>query len=163
VKALHQGGLANSPRHLNHIVHPSFLSNSTVETIGATFLTGCSRLNHMDPKESPFEAFSFSQKQLLYKGLLALVKSNSGRGFANGDQGHPAYAIGRGGTFDYDKWGDSPDRNEMFQMMQSLSGDLCVGEIDGSSEIGEYVHAWCDFCEIAYNAYLDAKKNRQPD
>ena len=57
---------------------------------------------------SSFDSFGFSEKQLLYRGLLCLVESNSGYGFCNNDQGHPAYAIGQSGQYDYAQWGDSP-------------------------------------------------------
>ena len=112
----------------------------------------------METTPSPFESLSFSDKQLLYQGLLSLVTSNSGHGFTNSDQGHPAYAIGRSGKFDYAAWGDSPDCNDLFMMMHTLSVELSAAEIDGSSEIGDYVFSWSDFCNLAYSAYDNAKK-----
>jgi hypothetical protein len=107
--------------------------------------------------QSPFGSLDFSEKQMVYLGLLSLVKSNSGVGFANRDQGHPAYVVGRNGTHDYAQWGDSPERNTLFKMMHSLSVELSEAEIDGSSEISEYVFSWADFCALAYEAYLEAK------
>ena len=107
----------------------------------------------MEPKPSPFAYLSFSDKQLLYQGLLSLVTSNSGHGFTNGDQGHPAYAVGRRGNKDDMDFGDAPDRNRLFQMMHSLSVDLSAAEIDGNSEIRDYIFAWSDFCHLAYSAY----------
>ena len=67
-----------------------------------------------------FGALKFAEKQMIYQGLLSLVETNSGIGFANNDQGHPAYALGRNGTINHDEWGDSPDANLLFQMMVSL-------------------------------------------
>lgn len=112
----------------------------------------------MEPAPSPFESLSFFDKQLLYLGLLSLVTSNSGHGFANGDQGHMAYAIGRNGKYNYETWGDSPERNRLFRMMHALSIELSAAEIDGGSEIRDYVFSWSDFCTLAYSAYEDVKK-----
>src|SRR2546421_12650578 len=110
----------------------------------------------METPSSPFESLTFSEKQLIYRGLLGLVNSNSGYGFCNNDQGHPAYAVGRSGTVDYDQFGDSPERNHLFRMMHTLSVDLSAGEIDESSEIAEYVFCWADFCNLAYAAYQES-------
>lgn len=112
----------------------------------------------MSTTPDPLGALSFSDRQLLYQGLLSLVKSNSGVGFANSDQGHSAYAIGRKGDFDYEKWGDSPDRNRLFKLMHALSVSLSEAEIDSSAEVSDYVFCWADFCQLAYSAYEKAKK-----
>src|SRR5437016_2620134 len=105
-----------------------------------------------------FEHLHTSEKALIYRGLLNLVKTNSGFGFCNRDQGHPAYVVGIDGKYAYQSFGDSPDRNRLFKMMHELSVALCEGDVDGSSEIGEYVYSWCDFCRIAYNAYKEHTK-----
>src|SRR6266404_6612102 len=112
----------------------------------------------MDPASSPFESLSFSEKHLLYRGLLCLVTSNSGYGFCNNDQLHPAYAVGRSGQSNYKQWGDSPEHNNLFKMMHALSVELSAAEIDGSAEISDYIFSWVDFCDIAYKAYEKAKK-----
>jgi hypothetical protein len=111
----------------------------------------------MEFNSPSFDSFSFSQKQLLYRGLVALVNSKSGNGVCNNDQGHMAYAIGRDGTYDYEQWGDSPEHNQLFIMMHALSLDLSEAEIDGSAELSEYVFAWCDFCNLVYSAYQRGK------
>ena len=107
----------------------------------------------MNPDSLSFAYLPTSEKRLLYRGLLSLVTSNSGYGFCNNDQGHPAYAIGRNGEFSYQDWGDSPDHNSLFKMMHALSVDLSAAEIDGRAEIHEYVFCWADFCNLAYRAY----------
>lgn len=116
----------------------------------------------MDPTPFSSESFTFSEKRLIYRGLLSLVKSNSGYGFCNNDQGHLAYAAGRGGCYDpnhdYETWGDSPVHNTLFKMMHSLSVEISAGEIDRSSEVSEYVFSWADFCRLAYGAYERAQK-----
>lgn len=109
----------------------------------------------------PFEHFDFAEKQLLYGGLLALVKANSGVGFYNNDQGHPAYAIGRKGEFDFAQWGDSPDSNKLFRMMHALTLSLGAAEIDGKSEISDYIYSWSDFCNLAYSAYERVKQTTE--
>lgn len=111
----------------------------------------------MKPNPDPFEFISFSEKQLLYRGLLSLVTSNSGYGFHNNDQGQPAYAIGRDGTQDYQKWGDSAEHNCLFKMMHTLSVELNEAAIDGTAELADYVFSWSNFCELAYTAYLRAQ------
>ena len=102
--------------------------------------------------DSPFSALTFSEKQLVYRGLLSLVTNNSGYGFCNNDQGHPAYAVGQSGKHDYKQWGDSPDHNRLFKLMHTLSVELSDAEIDGSAEIGDYIFSWSDFCHLAYAA-----------
>ena len=105
-----------------------------------------------------FEQFEMRDKVMIYQGLLCLVRSNSGVGFWNGDQGHPAYAVGREGKFDHQTFGDSPEHNRLFRMMHELSVALCGGDLDGSSEVGNYIYSWSDFCRIAYEAYEKHKK-----
>jgi len=114
----------------------------------------------MEITPSKFESLSFTEKQMVYRGLLALVVNNSGFGFCNNDQGHPAYAIGRSGDVDFSQWGDSPDSNRLFQMMHTLSVELSAPEIDSSSEIADYVFSWSDFCQLAYSAYETSKANQ---
>ena len=105
-----------------------------------------------------FKQFETSDKRMIYQGLLCLVRSNSGVGFCNGDQGHPAYAVGREGKYDYQTFGDSPEHNRLFKMMHELSVALSEGDLDGSSELGNCIYSWADFCRIAYEAYEKHKK-----
>jgi len=107
-----------------------------------------------------FEHLSTSEQALIYRGLLILVKSNSGYGFHNHEQGSPAYAVGRDGTIDYDTFGDSPSSNRLFKMMHELTLVLSKGDEDGSSEIGEWIYCWADFCRLAYAAYEQHKHER---
>jgi hypothetical protein len=107
----------------------------------------------MSEEMNLFQHFDPSQKRLVYMGLLSLVKSNSGLGFQNSDQGLPAYAVGKRGEVDQQAWGDSPDNNKLFRMMHQLAIDLNAGEIDRSSEIQDYVFSWADFCSLAYEAH----------
>jgi hypothetical protein len=102
---------------------------------------------HQD--QSPFSVFDFFEKRMLYLGLLALEKGSPEIGFANSDQGHPAYRMSKSGGFDYDKCGDSPDRNRLFKMMHTPSVAPSEAELDGSSEISDYVFSWADFRTMA--------------
>ena len=114
-----------------------------------------------DHTQHAFSGLDFSDKKLIYLGLLCLVKSNSGVGFANNDQGHLAYAIGRDGSFDYDQWGDSPECNKLFKLMQALSLELSAAELDNSSEISDYIFSWSDFCSLAYAALTKKPPSEQ--
>jgi hypothetical protein len=109
--------------------------------------------------KNPFPSFDFEEKQLLYQGLVCLVRNNTGYGFVNNDQRHPAYEIGRKGDYDYENWGDSPEDNSLFKMMHTLSVSLSKAEIDESSEIQDYIFCWADFCSMAYEAYEKSKES----
>lgn len=86
---------------------------------------------------------------IIYSALIHSIRSNSGIGFHN-EQGHPAYLMGKDGHIDFHMWGDSPDHNRLFKMVCELSKQY------GNSEISN----WQQFCELAYNAYLEHTKNK---
>jgi hypothetical protein len=98
-----------------------------------------------------FENFDYIERSLIYQGLLQLVRSNSGEGFLNGDQGHPAYRLGREGKFDFSTLGDSPDQNRLFKLMHELSVALNEAE-EKRPSITEYMFSWSDFCRAATDA-----------
>ena len=104
-----------------------------------------------------FEHLDYFERSLLYQGLLQLVKSNSGLGFRNGDQGHRAYRIGREGNFDQSTLGDSPDNNRLFKMMHELSVTLNEAE-EIRPSITEYMFSWSDFCRAATDAFDEQSK-----
>jgi hypothetical protein len=106
-----------------------------------------------------FESLEMSEKHIVYQALLCLIKSNSGVGFHNGDQGNAAYRVGAKGTIDYAAWGDSPDHNRLFKMMHTLAVELCQGDPEGKSEIGEWIYSWSDFCRTAVESY-DRERDR---
>ena len=107
-----------------------------------------------------FESLSYLDQFMVYEGLLGLVNSNSGIGFNNADQGHPAYVMGSKGVIDYDAWGDEPERNRLFKMMHQLSVSLNEHESENPTTT-EYVFSWTDFCRIAMNAYNTHKRNEE--
>ena len=90
---------------------------------------------------------------MIYQGLLSLVKSNSGIGFVNCDQGHPAYAAGRQGTVNYATFGDAPEQNVLFQMMHTLSVSLSEAELDNTSEISDYITRLTSEYDISFVDY----------
>ncbi len=85
------------------------------------------------------------EKELIYKALVHMIDSNTGTGFINADQGHPAYILGASGRVDVDTWGDSPGRNILFKLVSSLCEQLPGIEPDLST--------WEKFCSFATNAF----------
>ena len=81
-----------------------------------------------------------------------MVKSNSGIGFHNSDQGHPDYLDGRDGEID--KRHDNPDRNSLYQLMRELSETL-----KDSTEFRreDLILKWSDFCKMTTDSYIRAK------
>lgn len=95
-----------------------------------------------------FDNLGYIEKGLVYEGLIKLIESDSGHGFHNNDKGHPAYLIGKKGEYDYEKWGDSPDHNQLYKMLNHLSNQLKNQDV----ELGvqrKYIMNWADFCNLA--------------
>ena len=96
-------------------------------------------------------------RYVLYTALLHAVESNSGIGFCNSDQGHLAYRVGaKEGKFDYESYGDSPERNRLFKMMHALSVRMNEDAESFDSTL-ELIFSWQDFCRIAVTAYDKTK------
>lgn len=101
-----------------------------------------------------FTGLTQGQKKLVFDGLMLLLKSESNAGF-NNDKLGMAYVIGaKTGDSNFKQHGDSPDRNDFFQMMVELSEDL-----RGHPEMSEHVNCWQDFCQIAIAAYRKHHSN----
>ena len=47
------------------------------------------------------------EKYLIFSALVRMIKTSSGEGFLNDDQGHPAYTLGAQGKVDAVMGGDS--------------------------------------------------------
>ncbi len=103
-----------------------------------------------------FREFNFSQRYTLFTSLLNSIKSNSGLGFHNSDQGHLAYRIGCDEDIEFRDHGDSPERNELFKMMCVLSESL-----EDCTDFGpdDFITKWSDFCKMATDAYDRHKSN----
>jgi len=99
-----------------------------------------------------FEHLGLVERYVIYRALLHAVQSNSGIGFHNSDQGHPAYRIGRDGRHDHSMWGDSPEHNSLFRMMHELSVYLNEQELECPTKT-PYVFSWADFCRLATDAF----------
>jgi hypothetical protein len=105
-----------------------------------------------------FESFNINKKHLIYRALLHAVRSNTGRGFLNRDQGHLAYISGttpRDTPMDYTTAGDHPDHNELYKMMRELSDSL---KDDPEFKKSDLILSWHDFCTIAVNAHQESVK-----
>ena len=86
--------------------------------------------------------------RIVYDALIHAVKTNSGIGFHNRDQGHPAYLAGaEDGSRDS---GDSPEENDLYKMLIRLSEKYGI-------ESGVRITNWRQFCELAVKGY---KENR---
>ena len=105
-----------------------------------------------------FKEFTFSAKYVLLRALLDQVRRNTGLGFHNNDQGHPAYTIGKSGKWDYNAFGDSPEHNSLYQMLKDLSEELKDCRDFRHCDL---VFSWADFCRLATDAY--AKKGQSED
>ena len=50
------------------------------------------------------------EKYMIFRALVRMIKTNSGDGFLNSDQSHPAYLLGAQGKVDAVMGGDSPEK-----------------------------------------------------
>jgi hypothetical protein len=92
-----------------------------------------------------FEELSKNQRIILYTALVHAVETNSGIGFLNNDQRHPAYMMGANGEVDHGTWGDSPDANDFYRMLVELAPT--AGE-----ERPRVITTWEEFCKLAVGA-----------
>ena len=83
-----------------------------------------------------------SERFVIYSALLHSVKTNTGIGFHNCDQESPAYCDGRNGDTDYNKLGDSPAHNELYQMMKAIAPTLVES---GEFAVSDLVTDWATF------------------
>ena len=86
------------------------------------------------------------QKSYIWEAIKFAIASNSGIGFLNKDQGHPAYVDGSHAD---GEWGDSPDQNELFKMVSVLDEQF---REEGQPKLS----TWKGFCRYAYEAYKKA-------
>ncbi len=73
-----------------------------------------------------------------------MIESNSGVGFVNADQGHPAYAMGRRGRLDSVTGGDGPEANSLFKLLQRFAPE--------HHEQIQDLRTWTKFCSFAFAA-----------
>ena len=60
------------------------------------------------------------EKYLIFRALVRMIKTSSGEGFLNHDQGHPAYTLGAQGEVNPVAGGDSPKKNTLFKLLASF-------------------------------------------
>lgn len=114
-----------------------------------------------------FSSLNIRSYALLYKGLLALIDSESGYGFHNQDKGHPAYRMQ---PPNYKQWGDDPEHNQLFQLLMSLKDKIeqtmkKFRERWGDFDIKEkdVIKSWEEFCEWALKAYNKHRELKTQD
>jgi len=90
---------------------------------------------------------------MIYHALVRSIETNSGMGFLNVDQGHPAYVLGASGK-ESKEMGDSPGQNRLFKLLASFDREF--------HEHIEDLSTWQKFCTLAVNAYNDATKPNPP-
>ena len=77
-------------------------------------------------------------EEIVFRAIVEMIASNSGVGFHNCDQGHPAYRVrARGGI----GMGDGPGENRLFQLLQTFD-QKCHQEVCDLS-------TWDSFCKLA--------------
>ena len=86
------------------------------------------------------------EKYMIFRALVRTIKTNSGDGFHNCDQGHPAYRAGANGG-DSVKFGDSPEQNDLFQLLASF--DQTYHGVDPNPDLS----TWQKFCTFAVDAH----------
>ena len=84
--------------------------------------------------------------RLLYDCIVHAVKTNSGIGFHNRDQGHLIYA-GVAIEITDETLGEVPDDQELFSMLNRLAGII---NKDTQTEVK--VFTWPEFCKMAVDA-----------
>lgn len=77
-------------------------------------------------------------EELVFRAIVEMIASNSGVGFHNCDQGHPAYRVGVDGGIGM---GDGPGENRLFQLLQTFDQKYHQGVCDLST--------WDSFCRLA--------------
>ena len=85
-----------------------------------------------------------TEKYLIFRALVHMIDSNSGIGFHNADQGHPAYLVAAA-TDSTEQLGDSAEQNALFKLLASFAPEFY-------SE-GPDLSTWRGFCAFAVAAY----------
>ena len=86
------------------------------------------------------------EKYLIFKALVRMIETNSGIGFHNCDQGHPAYLLGADdGKVDPVMGGDSPEKNDLFELLASFD--------QAFHDNGPDLSTWQKFCAFAVKAF----------
>ena len=87
------------------------------------------------------------EKYLIFRALVRMIKTNSGDGFLNSDQGHPAYLLGAQGKVNPVAGGDSPEQNTLFKLLASF--DQTYHGVVPNPDLS----TWQKFCAFAIDAH----------
>ena len=93
-------------------------------------------------------------EEVCFRALVEMIESNSGVGFVNADQGHPAYALGRHGSTDGLASGDGPEHNRLFKVLQRFAPE--------HHEQIQDLRTWPKFCSFALKAYRRSRQSFLP-
>lgn len=85
------------------------------------------------------------EKYLIFKALVRMIETNSGTGFLNEDQCHPAYTLGMHGEVNPVAGGDSPEKNDLFKLLASFERTY--------HEAGPDLSTWPKFCTFAVESF----------
>jgi hypothetical protein len=86
------------------------------------------------------------QMEEVYEALVFSVQRNTGIGFYNSDQGHAVYEDGARGESSSLQHLDSPETNELFQLLRCIEREL------GESCPDPQIDTWESFCKLAVAA-----------
>ena len=85
------------------------------------------------------------EKYLIFKALVRMIEINSGTGFHNLDQGHPAYRLGAIGEPDSVAEGEATEKSALFQLLKSFD--------QWFHDEGSDLSTWEKFCAFAVASY----------
>jgi hypothetical protein len=88
---------------------------------------------------------------MIYAALIHAIKTNSGIGFKNSDQGHMPYVLGaQDGRRNCIELGDSPENNRLYKMLLALSPEY-------GARHGVRIQNWRAFCQLAVESHEKAQ------
>jgi hypothetical protein len=105
-----------------------------------------------------FEDLNEEEAVYVYRGLRALIESNSGIGFHNMDQGHPFYRFGANGKTipGPDRHEESPEVNALYNMLSSLCDRLEREGRAGDTWFYDF-RGWPNYCRFAVESHDRAR------
>ena len=102
------------------------------------------------------DSLEHSERSLVLRALIHSVRTNTGDGFRNHDQCHPAYAVSDGSV----QFGDSPQLNSLYKLMLELSQWVQEHPTDFQRE--DLILSWDDFCKMAVLGYQSNPQKTWP-
>ena len=97
----------------------------------------------------------------LNNSLIESILSGSGKGFWNGDMGHPAYRMGaqHGAeeAVENPVWGDGLETNGLYQLVRSLHEEM----LKRNPKVDNPIKSWQEFCSLAIKVYEENNPFKQ--